>query len=452
MFNTVVYCGPMKGTRWLQGLLYAGLLVAAYSLGRWQRVPPVPKPPDPPRVVNAVPIPRPSPRPGIEPGTLPVPAPVPAPIKSEAEQAFDLGQRAASLSVKEMEQQWRQLSGEVARQFAIGLGHGLAATKAPIAVMKLCQDLPRPLRGEVLRGTTLEWIQRTARVDATTRARLMNELTALSLPPNARDAIFTGPLATAKVADNILNAWKTTASSGPQRAQSLASMSTVTSSATADEWFRQTQGWTTWEREQFAQEALNQWAGQDPDAAWRWVQANLELATTSGMRTVLNAMDESSITRLASSVIDTAPRLAVIAELAERKAMSDTATAVQWADSLATDAEREAAQGAIYDATPRGIGAVLGVQDGFPVVSGLTHDSAAKNAGLLPGDRLVEIANADGSKHALHDVPLSTVITYIRGEPGTTVRLRILRTSPDGRTTEQWIPVTRQQVMFKPRP
>lgn len=442
----------MTGLRWSQHLLYAALLAGAYALGRWQSVSPAPAA-APAVSASVAPMPVQASAPLISPvAPAPKSPPAAAGTNVDADEALQMGLRATSLTQKEIEQQMRGLSGEAARQYAIGLGRGLAATKTPLILLKLCQGFAPVMRAEVLRGASLEWIERTARVDAETKADLLEQLKGLDFSRGARDATFTELLTEGKVSSDILSAWMSAAASGPQRAVSLSSMATVQSNTSADFWFRQTQGWTDWERERFAKEALSAWAFREPDAAWRWVQANPALATQEGMKSVLGNVKDDDLNRMLPGVRDPAQRVAVIEELARRRAMTDTEAAVRWAEALPTEAEREAAQGAIYDAAPRGIGAILNTEDGFPVIAGVTANSAAQTAGMMKGDRLVELIGADGTKHSLHGEPMGTVVNYIRGEPGTTVRLRVLRTGADGRPTEMWINVTRQQLMFKEKP
>ncbi len=79
-----------------------------------------------------------------------------------------------------------------------------------------------------------------------------------------------------------------------------------------------------------------------------------------------------------------------------------------------------------------GIGVVVGVREGAIVVIAPMDDSPGQRAGLMPGDRLVEV---DG--HRTDQMSLQEVVRLMRGAPGTRVRLRIAREgSPELREVE----------------
>lgn len=89
-----------------------------------------------------------------------------------------------------------------------------------------------------------------------------------------------------------------------------------------------------------------------------------------------------------------------------------------------------------------GIGVVLRESDGYIVVMQVYSGSPAEKAGILQGDIIVE---ADGTK--LVDSSLDAASTAIRGEPGTAVRLGILR---KGSTDTVYIDVVREIVKINP--
>lgn len=89
-----------------------------------------------------------------------------------------------------------------------------------------------------------------------------------------------------------------------------------------------------------------------------------------------------------------------------------------------------------------GIGVVMRESDGYIVVMQVYSGSPAEKAGVLQGDIIVE---ADGTK--LVDSSINAASTIIRGEPGTVVRLGILRKgSPD----TVYIDVVREIVKINP--
>src|SRR5262249_47292131 len=118
-------------------------------------------------------------------------------------------------------------------------------------------------------------------------------------------------------------------------------------------------------------------------------------------------------------------------------------------NGLADAGEREVANRAVYDGTPRGIGAVLGVEQGFPIIRGIVPGSPLDGSGVQPGDKILELWEANGSKQTLYARDLNTTVNLIRGEPGSELTLRLLRENKNtGQLEEHLVPVTRGQLYF----
>jgi carboxyl-terminal processing protease len=84
-----------------------------------------------------------------------------------------------------------------------------------------------------------------------------------------------------------------------------------------------------------------------------------------------------------------------------------------------------------------GIGVELDVRDGFPLVVTAIDDSPALEAGILPGDQLVEV---DG--RSTEGIAFAELESLLPGQPGTSCRLRLRR--PDG--TEREVEVIRRII------
>ena len=212
-------------------------------------------------------------------------------------------------------------------------------------------------------------------------------------------------------------------------------------------------GFSPWERGQFLGEALHTWVAHDPKAALAWSNDPANKVPDSAKNRLLTVMAEFSpdeTQQHLDSLSDPAARQAVIRAMAAVRAEQGTREAVAWADGLANPAERDAAHEVIYENTPRGIGVVLSGQNGFAVVGNVMPDSAAAEAGLQPGDRIVAAEKPDGTFADLHGAPLETAIGQLRGEPGTTGRLRVLRTGEYGQVSEVTLSITRRQIVLPP--
>ena len=120
---------------------------------------------------------------------------------------------------------------------------------------------------------------------------------------------------------------------------------------------------------------------------------------------------------------------------------------MDWANGLADPGERQEANRAIYEAAPRGIGAALRIDQGFPTVTAIVPGSPLDGSGVQRGDRFLEIFESNGARHALYGRDLSTTVNLIRGEAGSEVTLRLLRqNNTSGRLEEHLVPVTRAQL------
>jgi len=128
----------------------------------------------------------------------------------------------------------------------------------------------------------------------------------------------------------------------------------------------------------------------------------------------------------------------------------DTDAALQWANQLPDEAERDAALQAIRSAAPVGIGAELAKQDGYPIVNGVLPGTPAELGGQLhAGDRIVGLAQGDGAFVDTGPLTLQQVVQLIRGAPGTILQLQILPASAPPDSPPQTISILRDQIKFK---
>ena len=75
-----------------------------------------------------------------------------------------------------------------------------------------------------------------------------------------------------------------------------------------------------------------------------------------------------------------------------------------------------------------GIGISVGIKEGYITVITTLDGSPAQRAGILPGDRIVSVNGLTA-----HDISLQQMSNYVKGEPGTKVKLTVLREGQDHR-------------------
>jgi carboxyl-terminal processing protease len=94
-----------------------------------------------------------------------------------------------------------------------------------------------------------------------------------------------------------------------------------------------------------------------------------------------------------------------------------------------------------------GIGAQLGSEDGYAVVSEIVPGMAADRDGRLqPGDKIIGVEKEDGEKIDLVGKKLNDVVRYIRGRRGTKVRLVV---QPDGVKETRIYELTREKIELR---
>jgi C-terminal processing protease CtpA/Prc len=90
---------------------------------------------------------------------------------------------------------------------------------------------------------------------------------------------------------------------------------------------------------------------------------------------------------------------------------------------------------------------MLAIQEGFPTVHGVVPGSPLAQSGVRVGDQIFQAQEGNAAPRTLYGSELSSAINLLRGEPGTTVTLRLLRKNAEsGRLEEHVVPVTRAQI------
>ena len=94
-----------------------------------------------------------------------------------------------------------------------------------------------------------------------------------------------------------------------------------------------------------------------------------------------------------------------------------------------------------------GIGAVLSSEDGYTkVVEVVQNGPADKEGTLRENDRIIAVAQEDGETVDVMDMPLSKVVTLIRGKEGSRVTLTILPARKGAQAAPEKVTITRGNV------
>jgi hypothetical protein len=128
----------------------------------------------------------------------------------------------------------------------------------------------------------------------------------------------------------------------------------------------------------------------------------------------------------------------------------DTDAALQWVDQVPDPADRDAALAAIRSVAPVGIGAALGMEDGFPVIKALVPGAPSELSGQLhPGDRIVALAQGDNSFVDARNVSLQDIVNMVRGTPGSLLQLQVLSADAPLNSPPRTVPIIRDQIKHK---
>ena len=193
---------------------------------------------------------------------------------------------------------------------------------------------------------------------------------------------------------------------------------------------------------------MEDWQNSNPQAAWQWHSEN----GTPLPENLISNWARSDLDNLIQN-LDTfqneGDRLQAIDAISTSLARRGTGQALDWVDSLPSSSERDAGFQAVYEATPKGIGAMLSMENGFPKIQELVPGGALEGSGIQPGDLIVESREAGGEANNLYGTPLRETVGYLRGAPGSTVEIRVLReNAATGNLEEHTVAIERDLLIL----
>lgn len=215
-----------------------------------------------------------------------------------------------------------------------------------------------------------------------------------------------------------------------------------------------------WDREVFLRALTASWADREPGDAWAWATGgNAPETSAANFTGVLGDIlrrwagrDLDAAKTAFDGLTDSGQRTGSAAAIARAIAIErGTVEAVDWANALPAADEKDAAHSAIAETAPQGIGVALSYSDGFATVSGLIPRGAADRSGQLQeGDRIVEVDPGTGRFEVVYGRQLQRAMELIRGDSGSTMRLRVLRRDGDsGSTRDRIVELRREQIVLQ---
>ncbi len=366
------------------------------------------------------------------------------------------GYEAARLNLDDALKQIGTLPASERKGFITGVFSFIARNRSPAEALALYRQQGARVRSDALRALASEWVSTRSPLDDDKRSALRNQIQIASGGRLGLEVELAYAIASSQPDAELVTAWLNTFATHPGRSEMLPALGNTLIRERPEALFDYTAGWTEWERERAARTMLGDWASRAPQEAWTWYQGQQARWGQDLASSILEPWARSD-PEAAKAVLDTlsdpAQRRTAVDSIGRALALRNTRDAVTWADGLQNPEEKAAAQRSIYEATPRGIGAAIGLENGFPTLRAILPGSPLEGTGVRPGDQIVEVSQADGSRQSLYGAPLDSAVKLIRGEPGSDLELRILRRNEgSGQLEEVRVPLRRAQLYFDGSP
>lgn len=369
------------------------------------------------------------------PSTPKQPPAVPPPINHT-----DQGFRDAALSLEDSLLYAESLNGRSRQQYLLGVFSQIASTQTPEEALRIAQTQAPSVRQIGLKALASSWVSQNESLSPDQRDRLQNRILRLGGGRLGLEVELASILGQQNVGANITDAWLTAHASHPGRSEMQARFAAGGSAEQIERAIAQSRSWTPWEQANFSESLVYQWTLKDPSQAWNWYSENNDRFSTDHTTQLLETWASRQPESLASRIDQLPPgqKETAIEALAGSLARRGTEQAIDWANGLANTADQDIAYEAIYQATPKGIGASVAMQNGFPQIRDLIPGGALENTGVLPGDLLVEASEDGRETRSLYGQRLPETIAQLRGNPGSSLRLKFLRPNPDTGQLEQF--------------
>jgi hypothetical protein len=366
------------------------------------------------------------------------------------------GYEAAQLNLDEALKQIESLPGSERKGFITGVFSFIARHRSPAEALALYGQQGATVRGDALRALASEWVSARSPLDEEKRSAVRERVQAARGGKLGLEVELAFAIASSQPDDELASAWLNTFATHPGRSEMLPVLANKLIRENPDALLDRTAGWTEWERTRAARTVLEDWASRAPQEAWTWYaaqQARLGQDLAPSILEPWARSDPEAAKALLNSLAEPAQRRTAVASIGKALALQNTAEAVAWADGLQNPEEKEAAHRSIYESTPRGIGAAIGLENGLPILRSILPGSPLEGTGVRPGDQIVEVWQANGTHQSLYGAPLESAVSLIRGEPGSDLELRILRRdASSGQLEELRVPVRRAQLYFQGPP
>ena len=377
-------------------------------------------------------------------------AAIQTPVEPPEADTRELGYESAQTNLSEALQRLQRYQGPEKANFARGVFDFLGRSAMPDFSLKLALDQGPDTQGIALKSLVAAW---TADATALTEAEAEQRSAQVRSASGNRlglatelSSFLSGP----EIDPRAKQAWAAAFASGPERSEIYARLYAGDKDAIPLA-LDQAKESTSWERRNFEASLAYQWAQKDPQQAWDWYRSHGYQLESPQSKIIIDAWAQRQPTELAAA-LESLPqgetRAHAIESIARNLARVSTEDALNWSESLNDPNDQNAAYQAVYQATPKGIGAIVSSRSGFVQVEQIMAGGALEKTDVRPGDLIVELREADGPPVDLYGSGLRSAIRQLRGPPGTDLEIRYLRpNAATGQLEERSARVTRDLLI-----
>ncbi|MEM9158146.1 MAG: hypothetical protein AAGB46_03780 [Verrucomicrobiota bacterium] len=363
-----------------------------------------------------------------------------------------LGYEAAGADLAAALETAKSLQDPQRSQYVQGLFARVAETLAPAEALTIATSLETDLKNQALRTLAFEWIKSSSALSDEQLRNLQNRARNLNRSYLGLEVDLASMLSRAGVDSTIKQAWAKSFENHLGRSELQARLFSGGTPQEIEAAFAASQDWTSWERNRFAESLLKNWSRKDAGEAWQWYSENRDALQTDQTEKIISDwafQKPDNLIQNLDTFQSSQERQYAIAAISRSLARQGTQQALDWAESLEEVEEQNMAYEAVYNATPKGIGAMVRVQDGFPQINEIIPGGALENSNIQAGDLLVEAQEEGKEPLDLYGRNLRETINKLRGQPGSSVDIKVLRQNPEtGRIEEHSATIVRDLLIL----
>lgn len=353
----------------------------------------------------------------------------PLSVNDEGIDFREIGYQAAKDNLDDALAQAASMNRREQAFFVAGLFKYIAENSSPRDALTIATAQAGSTRGFALRALVAEWaIDKNLPNDQ--QESRQRRVLGVSEGRFGLEAELASILARSSNDPAINSAWMDAFSSHPGRSEIVARLSPSLPDFDPAKTLARTEGWTDWERSRFTESLIDNWSNQDPRGAWDWYSENPDDLPADAAENILSTWaqrDPTDIIQSLDTIANPEDRRLAIEAISASLATKGTDKALDWVESLTNEAEKDLGMQAVYQNTPKGIGAVLKTENGFPEIAEVMPTGALASTDLRPGDLIVQSQDSGQDPQDLYGKNLHDIVGILRGTPGSEVEIRVLR-------------------------